>query len=38
MQSCKEMFLELVCAGIDPNEKRPPQELLLEWIGEVLQS
>lgn len=73
MQSCKEMFLELVCAGIGryctvpsgsvdwneiydlaikqgllavvvdgierfPNEKRPPQELLLEWIGEVLQS
>lgn len=30
----------VVLDGIErlPSEKRPPQELLLEWIGEVLQS
>lgn len=36
----KQGLYAVVLDGIErlPDEKRPPQELLLEWIGEVLQS
>lgn len=38
--AAKQGLLAIVVDGIDklPTEKRPPQELLLEWIGDVLQS